>query len=143
MNVHNTYALTSPVDTNRFLRKWTSLSRVAICGAIFLSDVAIIVSMAWLTGIGYHFAAYRELGDILSYFEVGVLSAIIFTAINGFRGEYRLSSFFAFKPHMRHSIKLWNVTFICLLAIGFIAKVSVIYSRAWIAIYYALTICIL
>jgi Undecaprenyl-phosphate glucose phosphotransferase len=143
MNVHNSYALTSPADANRFLRKWTSFSRLAVCGAILLSDVAIIVSMAWLTGIGYHFAAYRELGDILSYFEVGVLSAIIFTAINGFRGEYRLSNFFTFKPHMRHSIKLWNVTFICLLAIGFVAKVSVIYSRAWFAIYYASTICIL
>jgi Undecaprenyl-phosphate glucose phosphotransferase len=143
MNVHDTYTLTSRIDANRFLRKWTSLSRLTICGSILLGDVAIIVGMAWLTGIGYHFAAYRYFGDVLSYFEVGLLCAIIFTTINGFRGEYKLSSFFAFKPHMRHCIALWNVTFICLLAIGFITKASVIYSRAWIAIYYAATIFVL
>ena len=37
MNVHRAYALTSPVDTNRFLRRWTSLSRTAFCGTILLS----------------------------------------------------------------------------------------------------------
>jgi len=143
MNVHPTYSLTSPVDVNRFLRRWTSLSRVAFGGTILLSDIAVIVSMSWLTGVGYHFIAYREIGDIVSFLEVGFLSAMIYAIANLFRGEYRLPNFFAFKPHLRHSIQLWNATFICLLALGFLAKVTVVYSRGWIILYYASTICVL
>jgi polysaccharide biosynthesis protein PslA len=143
MNVHHTYALTSPVDANRFLRRWTSLSRVAFCGAILLSDIAVIVSMSWLTGVGYHFIVYREIGDIVSYLEVGLLSAMIFAIANLFRGEYKLSNFFTFKPHLRRSIQLCNVTFICLLALGFLAQITVVYSRGWFILYYGSTICIL
>ena len=132
MNVHDTYALASPIDANRFLRRWTSLSRVAFCGTILLSDIAVIVSTSWLTGVSYHFIVYREIGDVVSYLEVGLLSAMIFAIANLFRGEYRLPNFFAFKPHLRRSIQLWNVTFICLLALGFLAKVTVVYSRGWL-----------
>ena len=143
MNVHRTYALTSPIDANRFLRRWTSISRAAFCGMILLSDIAAIVCMSWLTGVGYHFIVYREVGDIVTYIEVGLLSAIIFAIANQFRGEYRLSNFFAFKPHLRRSIQLWNVTFICLLALGFLAQITVVYSRGWFLLYYGSTICIL
>jgi Undecaprenyl-phosphate glucose phosphotransferase len=143
MNVHPTYALTSPVEANRFLRRWTSLSQAAFCGTILLSDIAVIVCMSWLTGVSYHFIVYREIGDIVSYIEVGLLSAMIFAIANQFRGEYKLSNFFTFKPHLRRSIQLWNVTFICLLALGFLAKITVVYSRGWFILYYGSTICIL
>ena len=143
MNVHDSYSLTSPVDANRFLRRWTSLSRVAFCGAILLLDIAVIVSMSWLTGVTYHYIVYRDIGDIVSYLEVGLLSAMIFAIANLFRGEYKLPNFFTLKPHLRHSIQLWNVTFICLLALGFLAKISVVYSRGWFILYYGSTICIL
>jgi hypothetical protein len=65
MNVHQTYSLVSPIDTNRFLRRWTSISRTVFCGTAFLLDISAIVSMAWLTGAAYHLLVYRELGDVL------------------------------------------------------------------------------
>jgi Undecaprenyl-phosphate glucose phosphotransferase len=102
----------------------------------------VIVAMSALTGMAYHFVAYREVGDVTSYLEVGALSAAIFVLVNHFRGEYRLPNFFAFRPQLRRSIQLWNMTFICLLAIAFLAKISVVYSRGWILIYYASTICL-
>ena len=142
MNIQSTYTLTSPVDANRFLRRWTSLSRVVFCATILLCDVAAIVCMSLLTGIGYHFLVYREIGNVLSFFEVGLLSAAIFAIANQFRGEYRLSNFFTFKPHWRRSLHLWNVTFICLLAFGFLAQISVVYSRGWFILYYGSTVCV-
>jgi Undecaprenyl-phosphate glucose phosphotransferase len=143
MNVHHSYALRSRTDTNRFLRRWTSLSRSAFFSALLLSDIALIVTMSWLTGVSYHLIAYGFAGDIISYLEVGLLSAIVFVISNLFRGEYNLRNFFAFKPHLRRSIQLWNVTFICLLGLGFLAQVTVIYSRGWMLLYYATTICAL
>jgi Undecaprenyl-phosphate glucose phosphotransferase len=143
MNIHPTYALTSPADTNRFLRRWTSLSRAGFFGAVLLSDVVVIVATAWLTGVGYHLAVYGLAGNILSYLEVGLLSAIVFVLPKLARGEYKLTNFFAFKPQLRRTLRLWNVTLICLLALGFLAQISVLFSRGWVLIYYSTTICAL
>ena len=143
MNIHQTHALASRTDTNQLLRRRTTLSRTAFFGAILLTDIAVIVTMSWLTGICYHLLVYGEAGDVISYFEVGLLSAVIFVIPNLFRGEYKLANFFSFKPHWRRSVLLWNVTFICLLALGFLAKISVVYSRGWVLLFYGLTICVL
>jgi Undecaprenyl-phosphate glucose phosphotransferase len=143
MNVQPTYTLTSPADTNRFLRRWTSLSRAGFFSAVLLSDVVAIVAMAWLTGIAYHWAVYGLAGDIISYLEVGLLSAIVFVLPNLFRGEYKLTNFFSFKLHLRRALQLWNVTLIFLLALGFLAQITVLFSRGWVLLYYGSTICVL
>ncbi len=57
MSVHQSYALTAPVDANRFLRTWTALSRGVFSATALLSDIAAILSTSVLTGIGYHFVA--------------------------------------------------------------------------------------
>ncbi len=141
MNVHHTYALTFRIDTNRFLRRWTSLSRTAFFSAILLSDIAIILTMACLTGVAYHLVVHGEVGEMTTFLEVGLVSAVVFVIPNLFRGEYVLSNFFVFRP--RRSLQLWNVTFICLLALGFLAQISVVYSRGWMILYYGSTICVL
>ncbi len=69
-----------------------------------------------------------------------MLAASIFAVSNVFRGEYRLPNFFAFKPHARRTIQLWNVTLICLLMLGFMAQMSVDYSRGWIVVFYLATL---
>jgi polysaccharide biosynthesis protein PslA len=140
MNIHQSYTLASRPQTSPVLRGWAIASRGTFSGVIFLADVALIVSMSCLTGIAYHLAAYRECGNISSYVQVGVLAASIFAVSNLFRREYRLPNFFNFKPHGRRTIQLWNVTLICLLMLGFLAQISVDYSRAWIVLFYVTTL---
>jgi len=140
MNIHQNYTLASRPQTSPVLRGWAVVSRGTFSGAIFLADVALIVSMSCLTGIAYHLAAYGEYGNISSYIQVGVLAASIFAVSNLFRREYRLPNFFNFKPHGRRTIQLWNVTLICLLMLGFLAQISVDYSRAWIVLFYVMTL---
>src|ERR1700733_3219511 len=60
MNTHQNYTLASRPQTNRVLRGWAVLSRGTFSGAIFLTDVALIVAIATLTGIAYHLVAYGE-----------------------------------------------------------------------------------
>jgi Undecaprenyl-phosphate glucose phosphotransferase len=143
MNIHQPHALTSRIDTGRILRRLASFARTTILGAFLLADFTAIVAMAWLTGISYHLLVYGEGGDTVNYLQVGLISAIIFVIPNLFRGEYSLPNFFIFRPHLRRSIQLWNVTCICLLALGFLAQITVIYSRGWILVFYGLTICVL
>ena len=140
MNTHQSYTLASPPQTGHFLRGWAVLSRGTFSGAIFLTDIALIVAMSCLTGVAYHLAVYGNRGNISSFVQVGVLAASIFAVSNLFRREYRMPNFFSFKPHGRRTIQLWNVTLICLLMLGFLAQISVDYSRGWIVLFYFATL---
>jgi Undecaprenyl-phosphate glucose phosphotransferase len=143
MNFHQTHALTSRIGTSRSPWRETSVSPATVLGAFLLADFAAIVALAWLTGVSYHLIVYQYAGDAINYLKVGLLSAIIFVIPNLFRGEYSLPNFFTFKPHVRRSIRLWNVTFICLMALGFLEQVTAVYSRGWMLLFYGLTICAL
>ena len=143
MSTHYPYALTSHIEANRLLRRWTSVSRSAFFAANLLADVVVVVMMSWITGVGYHLVAYGAAGDSLFYLEVGLLAAIIFVLPNLARREYALQHFFDFRPLARRAIHLWNATSICLLTLGFLTQVTVVYSRGWILIYYVTTIGVL
>jgi len=143
MNFHQPQILTSRIGTIQFLRRWTVVTRTTILGAFLLADFAAIVAMSWLTGSSYHLIVHQYAGESIDYLKVGLLTAIVFVIPNVFRGEYSLPNFFVFKPHLRRSIQLWNVTFIGLLVLGFLAQITMIYSRGWIALFYGLTICVL
>ena len=140
MNTHQNYTLASRPQTGRVSRAWAVLSRGTFSGAIFLTDVALIVAMSCVTGVPYYFVAFGYPGDISSFIQVGLLAASIFAISNLFRREYRLQNFFNFKLHSRRTIQLWNVTLICLLMLGFLSKISVNYSRGWIVLFYVSTL---
>jgi Undecaprenyl-phosphate glucose phosphotransferase len=136
MNTHPSYTLASRPQTGRFLRARAVLLRGTFATAIFLTDIAFIIAMSCLTGIAYHLFVYDNPGNVRLFVEVGVLAASIFSVANLSRGEYRLSNFCAFKPHLGRTIHLWNVTLICLLTLGFLAQTTVEYSRAWVVLFY-------
>ncbi len=140
MNTHQNYTLASRPQTSRALRGWAVLSRGTFSGAIFLADIALIVAMSCLTGVVYHLVAYGNPGLISSFVQIGLLAASIFAISNLFRREYRLPNFFSFKPHARRTIQLWNVTLISLLMLGFLAQITVEYSRAWTLLFYTSTL---
>jgi Undecaprenyl-phosphate glucose phosphotransferase len=140
MNTHPSYTLASPPQASRILRGWALLSRGTFASAIFAIDVALIVAMSCITGMVYYRIAYGDIGNIYSHVEIGALAASIFAISNVFRGEYRLPNFYAFRPHARRTIQFWNVTLICLLMLGFLAQVSVDYSRGWIVLFYFATL---
>jgi Undecaprenyl-phosphate glucose phosphotransferase len=140
MNTLQTYTLASQPKKGRFLTVWAALSRGTFFGAIFLVDVALIVAMSCFTGSTYNLAVYGYPGEIASFVQVGLLAASIFAISNMFRGEYRLPNFISFKRHARRTIQLWNVTLICLLMLGFLAQISVKYSRGWMVLFYITTL---
>jgi Undecaprenyl-phosphate glucose phosphotransferase len=140
MNTHQNYTLASQAQTGSFLRVWAALSRGTFSGAIFLTDVALIVATSCFTGIVYHLVAYGDTGNVRSFVEIGIIAASIFAISNLFRREYRLPNFYTFKPHARRTIQLWNVTLICMLMLGFLTQIGVGYSRAWIVLFYVVTL---
>jgi Undecaprenyl-phosphate glucose phosphotransferase len=140
MNTLPSYTLASRQEMSRLLRTWAALSRGTFAVTFFLLDIALIVAMSCATGVAYTLFAYGDPGDITVFVQVGVLAASIFAVSNAFRGEYRLPNYFSVKPHARRTIQLWNVTLICLLALGFLTQLSAAYSRAWIVLFYCVTL---
>jgi Undecaprenyl-phosphate glucose phosphotransferase len=140
MNTHLSYTLASRPETSRFLRGWALLTHSAFSGGIFVIDIAVIVAMSCLTGVGYHLAARGLRGDVESFVLIGVLAASIFVTSNLFRGEYQLQNFFTLKPHLRRTVQLWNVTVVFLLVLGFMAQISAVYSRGWMVLFYLTTL---
>jgi Undecaprenyl-phosphate glucose phosphotransferase len=137
MNPHLHYTLVSRSGANKLLRRRRLLTAETLSAAIFFADLAVIIAISVVSGIGYHALFRNEIGDILSFLQIGALAASIFIISNLFRGEYKLANFLAFQLHFRRSFQLWNVTFVCLLAVGFLTKVSVIFSRGWMVLFYA------
>jgi Undecaprenyl-phosphate glucose phosphotransferase len=136
MNPHFNYTLVSRSGGDKLLRRWRTFTAETMSAAIFLADLAVIIAISMVTGIGYHTLFRNEIGNVLAFLQIGTLAASIFIISNLFRGEYKLTNFLAFKPHFRRSIELWNVTFVCLLALGFLAKVTVVFSRGWMVLFY-------
>jgi Undecaprenyl-phosphate glucose phosphotransferase len=140
MNTPLSYTLVARPENGRTLHAWAVAARGVFSVAVFLTDIAFIVAMSCLTGIAYHLAVYGEAGNVGSFIQLGVLAASIFAVSNAFRGEYRLPSFFTFKPHVRRTVQLWNVTLISLLALGFLGHISDDYSRGYIVLFYGGTL---
>src|ERR1700733_11454400 len=87
MNTHQSSPLAAPPQTSQLLRAWAVLSRGTFSGAIFLTDVALIVAMSLVTGIAYHLVVFGYPGNLPSFLQVGVLAASIFAISNLFRRE--------------------------------------------------------
>ena len=134
------YTLASRPETSRIARAWTALVRNMLPTLILLGDIAVIVSLSCITGIGYHVAVYSEIGDILAFLNVGAFAATIFVVPNMLLHEYRLASFLSLKPHFARAWRLWNITCLCLLVLAFLAKTTVVYSRGWFVLYYVSTL---
>lgn len=130
------HTLISRSGADRNLRSRKRLIGEAISIAIVVGDALAIVALSVLSGVAYHQVTYGESGDVLSFLRVGGVIATVVVIANMSRGEYQLGNFLSLAPHARRTAQLWNLTFICLLIIGFVGKVTEVYSRGWIVIYY-------
>jgi Undecaprenyl-phosphate glucose phosphotransferase len=131
------YTLVSRSGLNKPRESWKTLAIEGLSAAILLGDVAAILIVAVVTGVAYHEVAYRHAGDVPSFLSIGAITATMLILSSVFRGEYRTSNFAEFRPHLSRTTHLWNVIFVALLAIGFLAKVTVTFSRGWMILFYA------
>jgi Undecaprenyl-phosphate glucose phosphotransferase len=118
------------------LRKRPSINAATFTALVFLLEYGAIVTLALITGVLYHLAAYGIAGSAGFYLEVGTVGSAVYTVANTARGDYRLGSFLGGKIDPRRILIHWHGAFLSLLAIGFLTQMSMVYSRAWIALFY-------
>jgi Undecaprenyl-phosphate glucose phosphotransferase len=120
----------------QLLHRRAAIHPITFSAIVFLVELAIVLMLSLATGVVYHLAAYDEAGNLHYYLQVGALGALVFTVANMARGDYRLGNFLGGKAYSSRILINWHITFLCLLAIGFLTQASAIYSRAWIALFY-------
>ena len=122
---------------SRILKRRVAIDPLTFTALAFLLEFGAVVAISVVTGVVYHLAAYEASGDISAYLAVGVFGAAVYAVANTARGDYRLGNFLGGRDQSRGILVNWHATILCLLAIGFLTQMSAIFSRAWIALFYA------
>jgi len=117
-------------------RWWITISRRMVSVAGVLADALVIVTISCVTGAIYHEVFYDDAGSLADFAEVGLAAALIFVLPGIVHGDYQLSHYLSFKPHLRRASTLWNITLLCLLMLGFLIKTTGDYSRGAIILFY-------
>ena len=97
-----------------------------------VADAVVVIGLSILVGLTYHLVAYGQPGSVLDYGKVGAAVALFRWIL------HRPLSTISARPRssLRYQLYLWNAAFLCLLAFGFLGKVSGSYSRGAILLFY-------
>jgi len=97
-----------------------------------LADALVVVALSIVAGVVYHLVAYGSTGPLLDFTKVGAAVALFRWIL-----QHPVSTVSA-RPRgsLRYQVYLWNAAFLCLLAFGFLGKVSDTYSRGTILLFY-------
>jgi Undecaprenyl-phosphate glucose phosphotransferase len=99
-------------------------------------DAGVIVGLSVLAGAGYHLYGYGETGLVDNYVLVGLLVALSYVAAQYLQGRYDIAGAPTETTAFRRIFLVWNLAFFCLLALGFLAKLTDAYSRGAIVVLY-------
>src|SRR5438552_516908 len=116
--------------------RWTTLARHTVSVLGVLADAMVIIGISVLMGSSYHLAVYGSTGPLVSFLGVGITTAGLFVVPGILRGEYDLTHYLAFRPHLRRAFNYWNVTFVALLALAFLTRLMEDYSRGSMVLFY-------
>jgi Undecaprenyl-phosphate glucose phosphotransferase len=117
-------------------RWWITISRRMVSVASILADALVIITVSCVTGAIYHELFYDTPGSLADFIEVGLAAAAIFVLPGIVHGDYDVSHYLSFKPHVRRVMTLWNIALLCLLMLGFLIKSTGGYSRGAIILFY-------
>ena len=92
-------------------------------------DVALILIISVLTGIGYHFIFLDRVGPVETFLSIGAIVCVNFSAILAARGDYRPQNLTDFWRQVRETTSIWVFVFLLLSAVAFSFKIGDAYSR--------------
>jgi Undecaprenyl-phosphate glucose phosphotransferase len=124
--------------TSRASWRWSTFARYGIGVGTALADAGVVAGLCVGVGWAYHLAVYGAFEPSRDFTSVGLIAAGLFVLPGILRGEYELSEYLSFRPHVRRVFANWNITFVALLALAFVARVTVDYSRGSMLLFYVI-----
>ena len=101
-----------------------------------MMDALLIFGLSIAAGIAYHLYSYGEFGVVQNYARVGALAALFFVAPRSLQKQYDIAETFTDPVAIRRIFHVWNLAIFCVLVIGFVAKLTDIYSRGTVILFY-------
>jgi polysaccharide biosynthesis protein PslA len=77
----------------------TSLQWITFAVLAGATDAATIVLMSIGTGILYHHFIYHDPGQLASYVQIGLMTALLYLLPYFYRSEYLVTNYLEFKKH--------------------------------------------
>ncbi|MEM1370779.1 MAG: exopolysaccharide biosynthesis polyprenyl glycosylphosphotransferase [Pseudomonadota bacterium] len=114
------------------------LSGSLIAASTLFFEVASIVLVATVSGIGYHIWQYGEAGSLTAYTTLGVLVALAYGGSVVVSDGLKLKQSCIDRRGFQKVASAWNCAFILLLVSVFMTKSGDDISRGWIAFFYAI-----
>ncbi len=103
------------------------------------AEVVVIFALSIVTGLLYHFVTYGyNAGQLVSYLKLAALVSLIYIVLNFIYKRYKISSFLSDVPNIQVVFKIWNQTFLIVLATVFLEKSSTDFSRGSVILFYVL-----
>jgi len=102
-----------------------------------LEGVAIL-TLSYLTGVGYHLLVYAQYGPVNDFIVLGGLAALWFIGAMSLRGDYELEPFIVRSRGVARTASVWTAAFAILILAGFLTKTTDQYSRGWLLLFYLL-----
>ncbi len=120
-------------------RKSYVVSETIFGAFALLVDIIVIFSLSVLTGFFYHYIAYGGFDNQLeNYLMLASLVSLIYVVLNFIYKRYRISSFLSNIPNLGVVFKIWNQTFLIVLAGVFLVKSTGEFSRGSVVLFYFL-----
>ena len=108
----------------------------AVSCAVVAAEAFLIIAAAVVSGAGYHFAVYGDIGMAANYTAFGMLAALLYVVPFIGQGESSIRSFLAGGQSMQRIALRWHVAFLLIAVIGFLTKTTDEFSRGWIVLFF-------
>ncbi len=89
-------------------------------------------------GVSYHLYTYGAPGIVTNYAKVGSLVSLFYLLPLCLQRQYDITELISGGSGFRKSFYAWNFAFFCVLAIAFLAKLTDVYSRGAVILFYVL-----
>jgi Undecaprenyl-phosphate glucose phosphotransferase len=105
---------------------------------VVVIDVALVVTLSVLAGLGYHRWVLDFYVGYERYVAIGILVFINFAAIMAARGNYQVNKLVNLQRQLREACFIWIGVFLVLLGVAFSLKAGEDFSRGAVLTFFAL-----
>lgn len=102
-----------------------------------IAEIGLILAIAILSGIGYHLAAYGEIGQVRTFAAVGTLAALLYVMPFWSRDDQKVDAFLDGRRNFGRVLLRWHAALLLLGVVGFLTKTTAMFSRGWMMLFYA------
>ena len=117
-------------------RRNAAMLRVGFSALAGAGDLVVTLAVAATVQILYHWVAYVWNGMGVANLEACIFVAALFFLSNTLRGEYSITRYLTLQGRGVTTFGLWNLSFLCALALAFFIKSAEETSRLGLALFY-------